>query len=278
MDIYEFINSKDVREHCRKIGHEFNSIEAAFLIYQSQNHTIQQKHDAWGELIEAFPDMPIAERVNCPYYESLHNMLKQYMALEERLLERFFCEEANCVYTIDRIYFIGDYYETGRLINYSISDGIKVSKELFPDRQCTGFWIAKEIIPNAREGYQMNLCTDEAGRPMRLTDVRDVMTCEELELFYSLFGLWIDVPTPFKKGDIVFENREKLGFPSEPFVLTELCTDKETEREKKIFERVKNQGDSSDMIAYGYWFFLTKTSYIMSVFTIISIWNITPKS
>lgn len=43
MNIYEFINSKDIREHCEKIGHKFNSIECAYLIYQSQNHTLPGK-------------------------------------------------------------------------------------------------------------------------------------------------------------------------------------------------------------------------------------------
>lgn len=201
MDIYEFINSKDVREHCRKIGHEFNSIETAFLIYQSQNHTIQQKHDAWGEIIETFPDMPIAERLNCPHYDSLHDMLKQYMTLESRILSDFSIDESNCFHSCWTLY----YTETDRLCQHEF-------------------------------------------------DLVNILTDEEIDLFYSLDGLWIDVPTPFRKGDIVFENREKIGFPREPFVLTELCTDKETENEKKIFERVKKQGDSSDMIAYGYWF------------------------
>lgn len=33
MDIFRFINSKDIREHIRSIRYEFNSLEAAWLIY-----------------------------------------------------------------------------------------------------------------------------------------------------------------------------------------------------------------------------------------------------
>ena len=59
MDIYEFIESKDIREHCRKMQYEFTALESAFLIWQSDK-TIQQKHAAYREIIEVMPD----ERLN----------------------------------------------------------------------------------------------------------------------------------------------------------------------------------------------------------------------
>ena len=40
MNIYEFINSKAIREHCQKIRHNFSDLEKAYLINQSRNHTI----------------------------------------------------------------------------------------------------------------------------------------------------------------------------------------------------------------------------------------------
>ena len=33
MDIYHFINSKDIEAHCRKIKYEFTPIESACLIW-----------------------------------------------------------------------------------------------------------------------------------------------------------------------------------------------------------------------------------------------------
>ena len=52
MNILRFVNSKDIREHIRNIGYEFNSLEAAWLIYQCRDATIDEKHKAWNELIE----------------------------------------------------------------------------------------------------------------------------------------------------------------------------------------------------------------------------------
>ena len=51
MDIFRFVNSKDVREHLKSIDYEFNSLEAAWLIYQCRDAAIDEKHKAWNELI-----------------------------------------------------------------------------------------------------------------------------------------------------------------------------------------------------------------------------------
>lgn len=44
MNILRFVNSKDIREHLRNIGYEFNSLEAAWLIYQCRDAAIDEKH------------------------------------------------------------------------------------------------------------------------------------------------------------------------------------------------------------------------------------------
>ena len=59
MDILRFINSKDIREHLRNIGYEFNSPEASWLICQCRDSTVDEKHKAWNELIETMADRPI---------------------------------------------------------------------------------------------------------------------------------------------------------------------------------------------------------------------------
>ena len=49
MNILRFVNSKDIREHLRNIGYEFNSLEAAWLIYQCRDAAIDEKHKAWND-------------------------------------------------------------------------------------------------------------------------------------------------------------------------------------------------------------------------------------
>lgn len=42
MDIYSYVNSKDIAEHCRSINHQFNAMEAAFLVHQNYAATLRE--------------------------------------------------------------------------------------------------------------------------------------------------------------------------------------------------------------------------------------------
>ena len=73
MNIYDFFNSRDVAEHCKNIGHKFTAMEIAFLVWQSNEHTLAEKHTAWQKIIDTMPDEPLPE-----YYwinNSLHDFL-----------------------------------------------------------------------------------------------------------------------------------------------------------------------------------------------------------
>ena len=54
MDILRFINSKDIRNHLKGINYQFNTLEAAWLIYQSTNYTLYEKLDAFEELMQCY--------------------------------------------------------------------------------------------------------------------------------------------------------------------------------------------------------------------------------
>ena len=43
IDVYELINSRAIREYCRKIEHKFNTEELAVLIYRNKKMNIEQK-------------------------------------------------------------------------------------------------------------------------------------------------------------------------------------------------------------------------------------------
>ena len=69
---------------------------------------------------------------------------------------------------------------------------------------------------------------------------------------YDIFDeMWVDVPTPFKKGDILYgPNPFVMGFRHcEPFVLLDVCNNESKEQTDKL----KQGGDISDMTADGYW-------------------------
>lgn len=273
-EIYDYINSKAIREHCKAIGHEFNAMESAFLIYQSKNHTLQEKHLAWEHIIQTMDDTRIAERLNCPYIPSLHGFLRKYMDIQKAVLDRFFAKEAGYIYSFAPL-LRSEYYADGQYHGYEYDDmdnlrvygeyGAGLAAEMNrldenldeSERQLLlGFSVTRTRILTGPEDEEENIrvTVDERGRVLQLDEgSRYGMIRENFDLLFAFEGMWIDIPTPFKKGDIVFIDREKEGFPVTPFVMSDLCTDRETEADKRIYDRLAKQGDISDMTVGGYW-------------------------
>lgn len=88
MNIYDYFKSADVAEHCKSIGHRFNTIEMAWIIDQSDK-TIEEKNLAFRELIESYPDMPFHESVDFRVKTSIHDYLRALIEYREQLVEDF---------------------------------------------------------------------------------------------------------------------------------------------------------------------------------------------
>lgn len=84
MDIYRFINSTDIANYLKDIRYSFSTLEVAWLIWQCQTATMAERHAAWRELIHTMPDCSVKPRFNRE--GSLHQMLRDYMSSEEKLL------------------------------------------------------------------------------------------------------------------------------------------------------------------------------------------------
>lgn len=261
MDVFRFINSKDIREHLRSIGYEFNSLEAAWLIYQCHDATIDEKHKAWNELIETMPDCPIEKRLNTVAQDSLHAFLRQYIELEDRYMNEF-CDERHAdtfnddkpfVYKIKYIYEDGteNGWDTVFSCLNALYESIMEPEEDVISIQCTKMQIDR--LDSRQIAYlnpSFEFLRHDPGR---------IDSDKEWDLFGGVFdGLWFEFPTPFQKGDIVWNPDQPEGFCAGPFVITGACLDDiESDKTK---ENIRKDGDSSDMCAGG--FFLNEDGSI----------------
>lgn len=261
MDTFRFINSKDIREHIRSIRYEFNSLETAWLIYQCHDATIDEKHKAWNELIETMPDCPIEKRLNTVAQDSLHAFLRQYMKLEDKYMNEF-CDERHAdtfnddkpfVYKFKYIYEDGTEYEWDTVFSCfdALYESIMEPEEDVISIQCTKMQIDRL---DSRQIAYLN----PSFEFLRLDHGR-IDSDKEWDLFGGVFdGLWFEFPTPFRKGDIVWNPDQPEGFCAGPFVTTGVCLDGiESDKTK---ENIRKDGDSSDMCAGG--FFLNEDGSI----------------
>lgn len=95
------ISFHQAQEHWKKTGYAPSAAEVAWLIKQDKDLTLEEKHKAWKTIIVTMPDCAfnshgVYDEANV---DSVHNFLSEYMALENRLLERFHKKESNAIYT-----------------------------------------------------------------------------------------------------------------------------------------------------------------------------------
>ena len=279
MEIYDFIDSTAIANHLRSINYAFSATQKAFLIALSSKATIKAKHAAFREIIQNDTDTKVERRFNTREYPSLFGLLERYMAIEDELIEEFysststtyrfryhcngdgcFCEDFDTVYpTLD-----------------SCVEGYKEDIASYPDdihfyemRMDSLFEIGKSITLKFTP-------SDE------ILSIDASLLGEERSNVLSAFeGMWFDIPTPFKRGDVLISRRRYwLYRDRSPVVLDSMSTWSveefvknghcQTEEEKKGRERLYNHyienGDVSDMNISGYFVcedgdFYRETSY-----------------
>lgn len=258
MDVYKFINSKDIREYLKKINYEFTPVEMAWLIWQCENMTLNEKHNAWNEIIETTPDMPIKNRTTD--LPSLHQFLKNYMQLQRDIIDRFYNPDKKSVYRYsiygtynnsdeadksENIYFDFQSCFESTLDALEELESPKISIEMRTENIKNRYNEAIEILFTA----ESNVIED--NKVISIINYGN-LSDEEYDILFVFDNMWFAFPTPFKKGDIVivpecrYECYNPYGcYSVDPFVLVETAYDKFKKDGKQLY-------DYTDMYAYGY--------------------------
>lgn len=245
MNIIQYINSIDVARHLERIGYEFSAPDAAFIIWQSHKVSLAEKHRAWQDLIDTTPDCPVESRY-APQ-ESLHSFLKSYMDMENRLLEQFFKQ-------------VDGYSYRYRFLLTHKDDEWKDSEYKYPDYEsCYAAWlkdfsdtrfhckIIKEKIFDSHENrntMKLHLYRNDIVMGIQALYLSD----DDEQLTRVFDGMWLNIPTPFEKGDVLISPYGPYGGSfhydngSYPFALTHICN----------WDEHPRYTDNSDMTASGY--------------------------
>ena len=245
MEIYNFINSKDFQAHWEKINYVPTALESAWLIWQSKNHTLGEKHTAWKSIIDNCEDCAIPAGIHDLPQPSLHDFLKRHMEIEAQLISAFYKEDESAVYSY-REYFddnrCGEWYEENALF--------RTFDEAYAHAKADG----EPPYPNFMEFVKTYIGGDGKQIFLRFNLEKEIVRVDEsnylsdekdCEIFQEIFrNLWFSFPTPFAKGDIIKTAQGKYTRPStfaDLFALTSMCNESE-----------RTPGDGSDMTAHGY--------------------------
>ena len=242
VDVCRFINSKDIRDYLRSIHYQFTPIEAAWLINECRELTLQEKHAAWQELINTMQDCPIEERLWTAARPSLHDFLKEHMQFQDGQIKELYTRKENEIYagrtwgsSIEEIYPFS-----------SVDRCLAECRKTF-DNEAT-YSVCKYRIDEPDRYVAHAMFRPEDGALMRIDQGQSFRNYSDRTIFT---GSWFHFPLPFKKGDIVWNlhlSRGQCG--GGPFVLEAAGLDVYHDEQTK--ERILREADETDMLAVGY--------------------------
>jgi len=214
MDIYSYLESSDIAEHCRKIGHIFTSSDMATIIDLSKK-TLKEKHSAWREIISDYPDMPIKRGEHFDAHDSIHDFLRELISCEEKTLEELYKTTDKAIYRpyVWRDKYINSDIEYPENDNGSYSTFEKAWAEISDWKEnydnASIVTIKKEYLD---DGDYIRAVINYKGE---ITNISTNLA-EFNEFDHSdLWTRFADIPVPFEEGDLV-------EYDGKPYVVTYL--------------------------------------------------------
>ena len=200
-DEYDLINSLSIGEYCRKIKHKFNTEELAVLIFRNKRMSIDEKISKYEELIKNYPDMEVIKRINCKHYDSVKELIKGEVERLQELKTNFLKDENKVVYFFEAYYEstrIWDSYKGNQnniMATYKEIDE-EIEKEIKEYEDIIAYRVYKKYlncdIPIITAEYQV------INNRRILNNIYDSKND-----FLDIDNIYIKIPTPFKKGDIL---------------------------------------------------------------------------
>ena len=213
MNIYDFFNSKDISEHCQKIGYKLTSVETAYMIWLSDHHTLAEKHSAWHEVIDTMPDEDFPTNWDFDG-NTLHNFLKIYMRLQNEFISDFLQSNGNYVYTSETLDINDDSFASDDIMYSSYETCVSALKKYTieddPYNELDKVKIVRQRLysnPISFENATESECIifDKLLNPLSIEPRQydDTDDRKYLNAAMGFYEMWVAIPTPFKQGDIV---------------------------------------------------------------------------
>ena len=206
MNYYRFLNSKDVRAHLETIAYQFSPLEAAWIVYRSKTATLREKHKAWQSIIETMPDTEIDFDRWGARRDSLHAFLREYMAMESRLIYTFYDLGNLALYN----YYEPDFDCVDVLVDHR---GVYYDLEACLDDALNGSDAAFVELyrMDLTNGKRLRMTFDRQRSPVRIIPEYELWLPDEELLRESFLTLGsfshfpFQIPLPFQKYDLICE-------------------------------------------------------------------------
>jgi len=195
IDIYKYINSADLREYLEKMEYKPDILQSVFIIETNTSLSVKEKHRGFKEIIENMPDCPL--KLNIRTEKSLH-----------RYLEKIIKEEETTINAVEQ-----NFYDT--YTYYLLKDGVrqKNDKKYNDFKECLSAALAENDGYITILGYKStekypDIYLSYSPKGTLLSFFNKL--CEENSLRELPLSNLMDLPMPFKKGDVVEMLNEEM--------------------------------------------------------------------
>lgn len=214
---------------------------------------IDEKISAYQELISNYEDMEVIERMNCKHYDSVKDMIQEEIQRIKDLKKEIQTESENMIYTYEICY------------RTSYSHGFEESNNFYKSYE----EVCNAMLENLKEDVDNEIIIYKIIKRSFIRDSKEIVEeyifdkdrhVKQINIynpmkFTDMDGIWLNIPTPFKKGDMLisynnslFASGTFLNYTKNVFVLDWLCNWEEVMKKRLN----KDYCDSSDMNGTGY--------------------------
>lgn len=247
MDIYSYLNSKDVADYCRSINHQFNALESVFIIFHCRRISVETKHRLYRKIMREMPDMKLSKhqrlrwREHLLFSESLFDALHEFISDQEQMLHTL-KTDSQAVYSY--AWTEKGCEPTRAKIIYSDYDKAKLALalELYEDDSFSMNDVASCEIT-------LHILDENKSITAELNSDQKIIFIDSSGFPFDsplLENFWAFIPMPFQKGDILINPQSRHP---KPFVLDHIHYEG---RPESFLQSAKSHWDESDLLAWGF--------------------------
>lgn len=218
IDFTKFINSNTIRNHLQQIRYQPTDLEVAWLVWQCETISLEEKYTAWQEIINTLPDCPtdsLTSRLKKEYKDSTHAFLRAYIALQKELTDAFYHADEPAVYQAEYLILpkgerfwreyrgIKENFPTLETALKSIpkDEGEIIHITIYKENSSGNFLMAARFLPDHRLAFM----DARPGSMYACNMSKDKWALYTGVLYYiGRVSTWKNIPLPFRSGDILY--------------------------------------------------------------------------
>ena len=217
-DFVKFVNSDTVRNYLQQIRYQPTALEAAWLVWQCETISLEEKYTAWQEIIDTLPDCSTDSRtawLKTTYKESTHAFLQAYIAQQKELTATFYQTDEPAVYHAEYQILPKEtcFWREHRNIKESFPT-LETTLEAIPENEGNTTYITiykensgGELLMAARflPDHRLAFMDARPGSMCACNMSKDKWALYTGVLYYiGRAFTWENIPLPFHPGDILY--------------------------------------------------------------------------